>query len=371
MPLFMTPKLIAELHFFRFPLTEVDQWLRIVLDIFIETKFFSIFSILFGVGFYIFIERAKEKGLNHYTLYIRRLLFLALIGFLHIVFLWYGDILLTYAVGGFLLLLFSRLGKKSLQVIISILTLLLVLLLSIPFFSSPEHILKEMETINSNQEIVQTAIYTYQEADYLELVEFRIENELIPIMQNLPFSALPALYMFLLGFYIAKKNIFTSFKQNKKLIKKAWLISLCISLMLSAFIILLHVDAFNFGMTVNHVYLQNVITLSGLSGSIFYMSTFMIILKNKKFYRMFSPFKYVGRMALTNYICQTILALFIIQSFQIYGDIHLRLGMIISIFIFIAQVVVSFYWLRLFRYGPLEWIWRNVTYGKFQPMKKN
>ena len=86
----------------------LDSYIRLFYDMFIQTKFYTIFSFLFGLGFYIFMNRAEAKTDRPKTLFVRRLLILLLFGFLHYVLLWDGDILHSYAIAGFFLLLFYK-----------------------------------------------------------------------------------------------------------------------------------------------------------------------------------------------------------------------------------------------------------------------
>lgn len=83
-----------------------DKVIRLLIDLFIQAKFYTIFAFLFGVGFYIFIKNAEAKGYSMYKLFSRRLCILLLFGLLHFIFLWYGDILHAYALAGFILLFF-------------------------------------------------------------------------------------------------------------------------------------------------------------------------------------------------------------------------------------------------------------------------
>ncbi|WP_413376938.1 DUF418 domain-containing protein [Alkalihalobacillus sp. 1P02AB] len=369
MPLFQTPKLIADLNFVTFPLSTTDQWLRILLDVFIETKFFSIFSILFGLGFYIFMKNGEEKGKPYVRMYVRRLLFLAIIGFIHIILLWYGDILLTYALAGFLLIIFYKQSSKALLITWWVLTVVLISLLSLNFFASPVEVEKELLVLQAEgTEKVERAIDYYQDSNYMEWIKYRFHHEFIPILENLPFSILSAFYMFLVGLYIGKRNLISNFQTNKRFLKYVWWITLIISLPISIFIVLLHLDLFNLGV-LTHIYLQTMITISGLSVSLFYLTSLLFLLQHRFWAKSLSPFKYVGRMALTNYLIQSIIGISIFVGAGLFGEINLRIGIGLSVMIFSLQLINSYVWLKYFQYGPLEWLWRSFTYGKLQRLK--
>ncbi|WP_161568172.1 DUF418 domain-containing protein [Anaerobacillus alkaliphilus] len=370
MPLFQSPQLIADLYMLPQPLSATDTWIRIILDVFVETKFFSIFSFLFGLGFFIFMERAAEKGRNVYTLYVRRLTMLAVFGALHLLFLWYGDILLTYAFAGFLLLLFYKLKPKTLLMIITIFTVALILLLSANFLLSPEELQKEIQVLQADGAgKMEEAILIYNTSSYLDWLSYRFSNEVIPLIKHLPFSMLTALYMFLLGLYVGKLNIISEFPKHKRLARNVWWISLIISIPLSFLIVALHLDMLTLRIP-NSLSVQVIVTLSGLSLSIFYISTVLFLLQKEKWKKLFYPLSYLGRMALTNYIAQTVICVGIFTGFGLFGEINLALGLIMSFIILPLQILFSYFWLKYYLYGPLEWVWRSVTYGRVQPFRR-
>nr|WP_071393393.1 heparan-alpha-glucosaminide N-acetyltransferase domain-containing protein [Bacillus tuaregi] len=112
MPAFHSPALMVSAPEYN----GMDYWLDLLFQMFVQTKFYTIFSFLFGLGFYIFMSRAEQKGLRINRLFSRRLFALLLFGALHLVLLWYGDILHTYAIAGFLLLLFYKRKPKTLLI---------------------------------------------------------------------------------------------------------------------------------------------------------------------------------------------------------------------------------------------------------------
>jgi uncharacterized protein len=90
-----------------------------------------------------------------------------------------------------------------------------------------------------------------------------------------------------------------------------------------------------------------------------------------KFSKLFSGFSAVGRMALTNYLSHSLIALLLFRSvgFGLYGKPEVWQGIILTLVIFGLQIPFSKWWLSKFRFGPLEWLWRSLTYGKMQAFK--
>ncbi len=92
-------------------------------------------------------------------------------------------------------------------------------------------------------------------------------------------------------------------------------------------------------------------------------------MQKDKWIRFFHPLSYVGRMALTNYLIQSIIGVGIFKGLGLFGELNLGLGIVISLIVFPIQILLSYLWLKNYKYGPLEWVWRSATYGKIQPLK--
>lgn len=371
MPLFQTPKLVEELYMISPELSGIDQFARIILDVFVETKFFAIFSILFGIGFYIFMQRAEEKSAFYYRLYSRRLIALGVFGFLHLFFFWYGDILLRYALAGFFLIFFYKRKEKTIFIWILSFVCLLFGLLLFSFFSSTEAMEQQISILQmEGASKVVEAIDIYNNGSYTEWLSYRFTDEVIPVLINMPLSIITPLFYFLIGLYIAKKGILTDFHTHKQFVKRVWLISLLVSIPLSVGIILFHLNVIDVGM-LNDQIVEVLLLASGLSLSFFYIATILLLLEKEKWKRILHPFHYVGKMALTNYIMQTFIGVGIFTGLGLFGELHVWLGIVISFLVFPLQILFSYLWLQYFRFGPLEWIWRSITYGQLQSIRIN
>ncbi|MGK0700283.1 DUF418 domain-containing protein [Priestia flexa] len=203
MPAFHSPDFIHQLYAIDVGYEGLDAIIYAFLQLFVQVKFFTIFSFLFGVGFYLFMKRAESKGLKMRSLFFRRAFILLIIGLLHLIFLWFGDILHLYAVGGFLLLAFyNRMPKTLIKWAFSLLAIYLALL-SITFFI-PVDMMDELELGNAD-DVLPTYIYMYESAPYLEWLAYRVKLEVIPILLNIPFTLIPVFAFFLFGLYAGKK----------------------------------------------------------------------------------------------------------------------------------------------------------------------
>jgi uncharacterized protein len=106
--------------------------------------------------------------------------------------------------------------------------------------------------------------------------------------------------------------------------------------------------------------------------ALFLMTSIVLLYQNKKWLLIFKHLAYMGRMALSNYLFQSIVCTTIFYSYGLglYGKIGPALGLVLTIVIFAIQIYISKYWFKHFQFGPMEWVWRSLTYGKFFRMKK-
>ncbi|KEK24763.1 DUF418 domain-containing protein [Bacillus gaemokensis] len=335
----------------------LDSYIRLFYDMFIQTKFYTIFSFLFGLGFYIFMQRAEAKTDHPKTLFVRRLLILLLFGFTHYVLLWDGDILHSYAIAGFFLLLFYK--RKPRTILIWALILLgiyqfLTLLASLFFAFLP------IEELRTSLPIMPLENWGLQVQDrftafYSEAIQINI-------------SMLPeTVGLFLLGLYVGKKDIFRRTKELDPKLKKWQIIMFTLTLPMWFFMIRYFVTKQPY----EPIYMTGFTMFSGKTLFIFYIFTLMRLLQRERWQKLFRPFQYVGRMALTNYISQTIITLVVFGLFFKNSlPVPLWVGPLFCIGFYTLQIFISRWWLSHYQYGLLEYIWRLGTYGKMMPLKK-
>ncbi|OFD65490.1 membrane protein [Bacillus mycoides] len=335
----------------------VDSYIRLFYDMFIQTKFYTIFSFLFGLGFYIFMNRAEAKTDRPKTLFVRRLLILLLFGFLHYVLLWDGDILHTYAITGFFLFLFYKREPRT------ILIWSIVLLSFMQLFTLLGSLL--MALVPLNELDLSSAIIPLE--NWGLQIEGRFHSFYSEAIGN-SFIMLPeTLGLFLLGLYAGKKDIFRRAKELDPKLKK-WQIIMFI-LTLPMWFIMIHFFIKNQPYT--PFTLMGITMISGKTLFIFYIFTLMRLLQKERWQKLLRPFQYVGRMALTNYITHTIVTLLVFGLFfKNYYPAPLWVGPLFCIGFYTLQIFISRWWLSRYQYGPLEYIWRLGTYGKMMPLKK-
>ncbi|TVQ12027.1 MAG: DUF418 domain-containing protein [Bacteroidetes bacterium] len=379
MPLMNAPFLVemAEFSLWTDPVNEKARW---IIDFFFTGKFYTLFSMLFGIGFYFFMKKADESGNSVLGLFKRRLGWLLAIGVLHVVLLWYGDILVFYALFGFLMLLFRKKSNKSLLIWAGCILLLPVLFstllvvfiklaLSVPEVA--EDMLAGFEaTAIHMQQLFDHLIEVYATGSFGEIVSARLE-EYKNILGGILFFFPNVLAMFLVGMVFARIRVFEDIEANKPFFRKLLIYSLPAAL---------------FGCWLYATYAAQssyimfewslVLTIAGLgfggpAMTFVYISLIAFCYQKSYFKTLSKAIQKTGRMALTNYLMQSVVATTIFFSYGLglYGQVDIVQGMILVTGIYVVQVIWSHFWLKHYRFGPMEWLWRTLTYGKKQKMK--
>lgn len=345
-----------------------------VFDFFVTQRFLGLFSLLFGVSFVIQITRTKDKGIPFSAIYIRRLSILFLIGVAHSL-LYPGDILKTYATVGLLLPLVYRWSPRLL------LTLAVILILMrgagpevadvIRGESSGVRRLNWIEASDFCQEArrpFQNRRDAYDHGSLKQVASInacRIPNEyrFRWLSRWIPAQVLG---LFLVGVVLGMTDFFRRVRERLRFIRKVTIVcALAGFAALGLQVVIPAVDTFWYSATSNTllVFGRFLTTLAYCGGLVWLYQTVLGT-------RVLQPLAAVGRMALTVYLGQTI-----IQSFLYYGfglDLNTPAAATVlglSIAIFLAEIVICNAWLRHFRFGPMEWFWRTLTYAKPQPLR--
>lgn len=359
--------LIINMLAFHSPLSYIDpyKWFNgslnegiyMVIDIFIQASFYPLFAMLFGYGLAMQFMRAEARNRPFMPLAVKRLLILLLIGIIHAFLIWYGDILITYAIMGLLLISMIRLPSAWLMAFAAVIyTVPHLLLLGIMFLAvavDPNTYVGYME--------IESSIQSYQSGSFAEIFSQRLAdwtysnnlvNYIVLIATILPFL--------MVGAAAAKWRLIERTQEKRKL----WLVLAIVPLTVG---LLLKSAPFLFESNYAFVYLQDI--FGGPLVAIGYAALIALLAQNAFMQKLLSPLAKVGRMSLTTYITQSVLATLIFYSygFGLYGQVDLLTGTLIALGIFIGQVIFAELWFEKFQRGPLEIIWRNWTYGnKFE-----
>jgi uncharacterized protein len=356
----------------------LDRIVTLAVDFFATGKFFTLFSFLFGFGFAIQMIRAKQKGVPFVPRFARRLLVLFAIGLIHALLIWYGDILVSYALIGFLLILFRNRSPRALLIWAS--ALLLVATLLIGGFMGLMELSRmvpegraalaqvEAQTLAQTEGDVARDLAIYGGGSYGEIVRERI-SDYGGLLFGVLFMVLPILAMFLLGLYAGKLGILHDPAAHLTLLRRVRFWGLLLGFGLSLLLVIGQMRLSLFGALFSELLH---FSLSGPLLSMGYAATIVLLAQHERWRSRLAPLGSAGRMALTNYLLQSLICttLFYGYGFGLFGQVGAALGIVIALVIYALQIPFSMWWLRRFQFGPMEWLWRSLTYGAWQPMRR-
>ena len=361
-------------------LPPLDRVVRLFVAFFFEGKFYSIFSFLFGAGMALMMQRSAEKGVAFVPIYTRRMLALLAIGLIHAYFIWVGDILIAYSVIGFLVLIFFRNRRPRTLLIWAVIGLGLPILINLGLWGLVGVGRAAVgEEAMAQQMAGQVANYLAQDAQadaayatgsFLEVTRQRVMDMRF-VFSTWPFLIFNVLAAYLAGLAAGKAGLFANLAQRRDFLRRALNWGLVIGLIGNA----LYVVCGYYSLRVSPSLLSWLSTTGQTFGAPALAAAYMagialLALDGGRRARM-RPLADAGRMALTNYLAQSIICtlLFYGYGFGLYG-IGQAAGFLVAIAIYSLQLLWSGWWLKRFLFGPFEWLWRVITYWSVQPMRR-
>ncbi|WP_210561950.1 DUF418 domain-containing protein [Psychrosphaera aestuarii] len=467
---------ISELLSFDYSSTGADYASSWLVLVFVQGKFYKLFALLFGMGFAVMLLRAEQVGRPFKAWFTRRMLVLYLIGLAHMAFLWGGDILHDYAVGGMMLLgvvllmrtkrfakrnrpaVYAKIGFYMIFIPLTISVIAgavygtvkdqtemkvgwqkeqqVILLADKLIAESKENgtfnltqaqydalknsdnseydhaaddissevteqdsnseALTESDSVTDTQELIEPELTNEQLAQkrleaaqkrdfryakeaesllnpsYLEVTKYRWDYAVSNLSNSIIFGLGVILPLFLVGYWLVASGKMSNIEKHRTFFKV-----MCVGGL--AFGIPVSIGA---ALIMNHPATKGAIEINSVSNSLFYFGQFALcsgylgaiaLLSLKAgFVRWFGWLSPIGKMALTNYIMHSVIlsSIFYGYGFAQFGNIPRSEQMLMVVAIIVFQAIVSSLWLRVFNYGPLEWLWRCATYMKLQPMKR-
>jgi uncharacterized protein len=340
----------------------------------VRDKFYHLFALLFGVSFAIMMDRIQSRNSNFTSFYLRRITVLLLIGLVHGFLIWSGDVLVIYAMLGFILLLVRNQPPRKLL-------LYSFLLYSIPIIVP---VIKKILTIaigsnNSHGESLDyftlaiRQISIYSKGTFEQITIQRASETLHFYVDGLDSFIPRALSMMLFGLYLWRTGIIQNIQKYLPVLKTFlwWFLSIG----LAGQLLRVTADEFSYPHEDTHfVFKFASLLLNTYSVPILtfgYAITIILLLQKARWKLIFLPISSVGRMAITNYLFHSIFCttLFYSYGFGLYGKIEPADGILLALGIFVFQIGFSDWWLTHFKFGPVEWLWRSLTYQKLQPMR--
>jgi len=351
-----------------------DRIAQALIDTFIQGKFITIFGVLFGAGFAAQLARAEGRGTRFERLYARRLLALVAFGLVHGLLIWFGDILFVYGWTGFLLLFFRKRSDKTITTWAIVGYLVPLLIFSLAFAGSL--VLEEpipgppVPTATELGEITAT----YASGGWSAIQRQRTLDVVGQNWAFFPLICTHVLALFLVGVLAWRKRFFTpepaKLAGYRQMMKWGFIVGLTGNVAATAVGWIFEPPLFPPTAASMVVLALEAVGVPALS--LAYICSVILLFHNETWRPRLARFGAVGRTALSNYLLQSILGTLIFYGYGLglAGRMGPALLLIPTVVIFALEVLISGWWIERFRFGPAEWLWRSLTYGKLQPMAK-
>lgn len=353
------------------PTADADKVVRLLLSVFVDGKFYTLFSLLFGIGFSIILDHVGQRR-GGIAVFYRRMLILLVFGFLHLMFLWSGDILMLYALIGMTLPLFGNVPSRRLLAVAAGLLLLPIAIDAAKEFTgfNPSEAVVRMQRAFCAQYGITDENFAYWLRDaetYPGMLRFLVQGAFVRMQEFIDGNRMFKVGgLFLIGFVLGRNRLYARLGEYAPVLKRALFAGAGIGLPVSILAAWHTSQGAPWGQTAQAaLYVLGVFPL-GFA----YMAAVALWYNRYSQSALLSILAAPGRMALTNYIGQSAagVALFYGVGFGLGAQIGLSRVAPIAAAVYLAGAALSYLWLRAFAYGPLEWVWRMLTYGQRLPL---
>lgn len=356
------------------PLDYALSWL---VYVFVQGKFWILFSLLFGMGFALMDERAERAGGDFRALYVRRSLALLGIGLAHALLVWAGDILVGYAIGAFVLLCFRHAAPPTQgrwgaalygAPAVGLLALSLLLLLADPGTGAADPAALARQAREAADRAAETAAYAH--GTWWDATCMRARYFVGHWSETVVFLAF-AVGMFLVGAWLLRSGVVTRPAEHARLhrLLRRGALPAGLALALASAAVAVRFDWVHDG--ARAMLAMAMMLVASPLMSLGYLSLLVGALQTARGARMGSVLAPAGRMALTNYLLQSTVGTLVFygHGLGLWGQVPRRWQLPGVLAVFAVQVLASRWWLAHYRFGPVEWLWRACTYGRFPPMR--
>jgi uncharacterized protein len=346
-----------------------------------EGKFYTLFSMLFGLGLTLLMSRIEARGGRFVPLYLRRLLVLLGFGLVHAFLIWIGDILILYALIGFLLILYRKAKPRTLLIWVVILIALPIIFTTavtglVELGRSVPEGAEQIEIAFAEVEVgfvadLERAYRVYPVGTFAEITEQRI-YDYTSIFGYSIMSAFSILAMFLVGVYFGKRQLFQNLETNRPFFTKLLLAGLLIGIPANLYYATRAGSLSQLDVSWETLLLQAAQMIGTPLLSLAYVSAFSLLALSPVWGQRLQVLAPVGQMALSNYLTHSIVCTTIFYGYGLglFGQMGMAVGIGLTFVIYLLQIPISHWWMKRFKYGPAEWLWRSLTYLKPQPMRR-
>jgi len=348
-----------------------DQWAENLRDVLFSGKFNSMFSMLFAIGFTIQLGRLESRDPAHATsIYLRRIFWLFVFGAIHMCIFWTGDVLHIYALLGIVLLALRRVPEKALWTLFALCLLFPVGMgLYRLMVFTPEY-RDYVMAVSKVWEATNNAAYGH--GSWVDAAREHSRETFILYTEPFMLRGMLSFYVavfstMLLGLMLGRRQFFQNSAQHLPFVKRMQWSMLALGVVTGAIFGIWQSTTTDFiTPTPFRLFAGICYIVCRVAIMIFYVATIVRCVHNDAWRRRLAPMATAGRMPLTNYLTQTLIGTFIFYGWGLglWNKIGPALGLVLPFAIFfIVQVPFSKWWLARFELGPMEWLWRRLTYG--------
>lgn len=332
-----------------------------------QTKFYVLFSFLFGYGLSVQLTRAAAHGVALVPRYARRLLGLLLLGLAHAALLYVGDILVAYAILGAVLLRLRDAGDRALLRTAAGLvaaTVLLVTLTGVAIAVAGPGVAEAADPAGTSRALAATR------GAPPEVIAARLRAYPGTLAFALFGQGPTALAMFLIGLWAGRRRLLERVDEHLPLLRRVRALGFAVgvpgALVWATYFAR---NGFDFGAPFLFAAAVDFATAPFLTAG--YAATLTLLYRAARWRARLAPLIPPGRLALSNYLLQSAAGAFLFTGygFGLFGRVGAAVGLALSVAIYAAQLPLSAWWLRRFAFGPAEWLLRSLTYARFQPLR--
>jgi len=353
----------------------IDDIIDGLIVFFLRGKFIALFSFLFGLSFFIQMDNGAKGGKPFGGRFLWRLVILLVIGYVHSLF-YRGDILTIYAVLGIFLIPFYSINNKWILGIAAVLFLGIARYL-VYFFIGTDSIWGGQVDMAPNAPWVVEYYDILKQGNVWEVFKANaIEGH--KGKADYQFSIFGRGYFtfafFLVGLYIGRIGFFKTYSDQKKMITKV-LIWSGATLVLSFGIVAVAFSQVGPDGGLDSWYAMvglSALDIANAAQTFLWIAVFVLLYKKAKPEKWLSKLAPYGRLALTNYVLQSIIGTFLLYGWGLglLGELRQAYTLLLALVLIALQMWLSKLWLQYFKYGPLEWLWRSLTFFKIFPFRK-
>lgn len=349
-----------------------DRIVDVLLPVLFEGRFLGLFALLFGAGLAAQVDREAARGGRGGALLARRLGVLFLLGGLHVLLLWSGDILHLYAIAGLLLwAVVLRRRQRTLAVALGVVLVLPIVIATAVSIARPSAgpppAAPDDPALAAR---IDALVQTMRHGSWTEIARARL-HEYVEFLPKRGFALGSALLMGSIGVLAWRTGALARPREHRRALRWSLIVGYTFGLGQAALhTAIRRVPALE-GFTLLRRLVANCLFAAQASMVLAYAATVLLLLEQPGTRRLLLPLAAAGRMALTNYLLQSVIGSLIFFGFGLglYDRLGLAAGALLVVAVYVGQVALSNAWLRRFRFGPVEWVWRSLAYGRAQPMR--